>query len=98
MSSWSGRVRVAIGIFLAAAAAIELATALWVILVGPFRLQFGPLPILGTNPIRVTSVGVVAACAAIWLLEPSASPSSRSRIATTGSAMAVALVALSGAV
>jgi hypothetical protein len=98
MSSWSWRVRVAIGIFLAAAAAIELATALWVVLVGPFRLQLGPIPILGTNPIRVTTVGVLGACAALWLLEPSVSAAARSRIATVCSWIAVAIVVLSGAV
>jgi hypothetical protein len=83
-------IRTLVGGLLGAVSAIQLVTALYVATIGSFALQVGPLRILGTNAIKVFSVGVVAGCAAVWMLEPVLSAHLQRRVAAIAAWFALA--------
>jgi len=91
-----GTLRAPLGILFATSAAIQLGIALYVAAIGPFATQLGPIPILGTNPGKVFSVGLLAGCTAVWLLQTTWSARTRTRVMAMVCWTALAIVLASG--
>ena len=71
-ASWAVRYRPILTAFawlLAAAAVVEFAAALYVVIAGPFLTQIGPLRVSGLNAIKPFTVSVLIGCLAIRLLD-----------------------------
>src|SRR5439155_21907424 len=73
----------AIAAVLVGLAIVELVSTVHVIVFGPFAAHVGPLRISGQDATKLFNIGVLAACAAVWLFEqatPDATTSSTSRV------------------
>ena len=86
------RIRQSLSISLAVFAAVEVIMAVHVLLVGPVATQSGPVALTGLSLTTTFATAIIAAGAALWMIEPMQSPVNRLRIASISTVFAYAAV------